>query len=146
MTITLYNYTGDPSKIDKDLTGATKVVLSSCTLRAPSDVVTPEILLATDPTGYNYASIDAFGRYYWITDSQAVRNGLYSVRLKSDPLKSFASQVLALPAFCVRTENYLQHEPFINDVNAQYNACDWVMTYAPYEFTEGAFKILVTAG
>lgn len=144
MDITLYSYTGDKNKINKELSGG--VSLNNGTLRESSNVVEPDILIGTNPEPYNYAYIPQFGRYYWITNPEMVRTGLYRIRLKSDPLKSFASEILALSCFCIRTENYEKHEPFIIDGNAQYNSCDWVMTYRPKTFTEGSFKILVTAG
>lgn len=144
MNLTLYNYAGETNKIDKELTDA--VTITGGTLRNPSDVINPTVLIHANPIGKNYAEIPAFGRYYYITDVQAVRNGLYAISLKCDPLKSFADEIKALPCFLIRTQDNAAHEPFINDVNAQYSACDWVMTYRPYEFSEGAFKILVTAG
>lgn len=66
----------------------------------------PDILVesATLPAG-NYAHIEAFGRYYYITDIKSERTDLWRLRMHVDPLKSWASEILANPAVIARSSN-----------------------------------------
>lgn len=145
MTITIYNYSGEPNRINKTLTGGTQM---TGTMRNPSEVVTPTVLISADPIGCNYAYISELHRYYWITDTRIVRNGLYEIQLKSDPLKSFAADIMELPAYCMRTDRYGEYgsSPYIIDQYAPVAAYDKIVTYDLGELFIGANKILVTAG
>ena len=149
MTFNIYNYAGDPSKINKAGSLGTGVSMTG-TLREPANMVTPEILAEIDPSGYNYAYISEFGRYYWIVDAQAVRNGLFRIRMKSDPLASFAGQILALPAYCTRTENVFKQTPYIIDPKAPFAAYDDVSSFVLGSLASAGvisgYDVLITAG
>lgn len=66
----------------------------------------PDILVesATLPAG-NYAHIEAFGRYYYITDIESEKTNLWRLHMHVDPLKSYASQILANPAVIARSSD-----------------------------------------
>ena len=123
MRIVLYVNNAEENRLDKsyflvqvaDLTG---------TLRAGSSVVNPSILVelpsvdANELVGddeelvlgdseeieilgasdavpiFNYAYIPEFHRYYFITDSVSVKNRLYMLTMRSDPLMSFKDESL----------------------------------------------------
>ena len=53
----------------------------------------------------NYAYIDAFQRYYFITDRNSLVNGVVELTLESDPLESFRAQLLQRQATITRNEN-----------------------------------------
>ncbi len=61
----------------------------------------------------NYAYIDAFGRYYYITDIVALTNELFEIHFASDVLMSFKDQIRALSAYINRNE--FVFDPFIED-------------------------------
>ena len=83
----------EKNKINKSLTAG---VTLSGTLRNESNVVTPSIIINIDnPTIYNYAYIEDFKRYYFITDYISLRTGIWQINLKSDVLMSFKDSILA---------------------------------------------------
>ena len=76
-------------------------------LKQESSVITPEIMIESDsPILANYAYISSFGRYYYITNVTSVRNNIWSVKLKSDPLMSFAKDIKQSYILITDTEGY----------------------------------------
>lgn len=103
MIITLYSTGSEKNKIHKTLSSGLAL---TGTLREESSVIAPSILINVEnPTSYNYAHIPDFGRYYYISDMVSVRNGLWRLYLKSDPLMSFANEIMAVPVILSNTEN-----------------------------------------
>lgn len=102
MTIVFYNNTSPVNKIGKSLT-----VTSTLTgeLREECDLINPSILInsATVPTG-NYAHIEAFGRYYFVTKITSVRNGVWRVDLHVDVLETYAGRIKANSPVLERAE------------------------------------------
>ena len=71
MNLRLCVNNSEKNKINKSLT--TGVTLSG-TLRNESNVVNPSIVISIEnPTIYNYAYIEDFKRYYFITDYISLR-------------------------------------------------------------------------
>ena len=101
MTLTIYNYTGDNRVIDKTGLLGTGVSFSAASV-TPTNVVNPVVRCAGNPTGGNYAYIDSYGFYYWITDIKNVVNGVCEISLKRDPLTSFRSGIKASPCVAAR--------------------------------------------
>ena len=64
----------------------------------------------------NYAYIDAFGRYYYITDRNMLVNGVCELTLESDPLQSFSDQIKQVNATITRNQyeknGYLKDEHY----------------------------------
>ena len=102
-SVTLYVNSSENNQVHKNLSGA---VSFSCEFKDQSSVFKPTILLGTDTnlTGFNYAYISDFSRYYFITDIVLVRAGLYLIKLKTDVLSTWSSQLLAQPAVLSRQE------------------------------------------
>ena len=102
-SVTLYVNSSENNQVNKSLSGA---VSFSCEFKDQSSVFKPTILIGTDTnlTGYNYAYISDFSRYYFITDIVLVRAGLYLIKLKTDVLSTWSSQLLAQPAVLSRQE------------------------------------------
>lgn len=66
----------------------------SCTLNAGCSVVAPVIRLNTDdPTGYNYAYIPSWNRYYFIRDWEWAGSGLWHGHLSVDVLASYKDEI-----------------------------------------------------
>lgn len=91
MTIVFYNNTSPVNKIGKELT-----ITATLTgeLREECDLINPSILInnSTVPTG-NYAYIEAFGRYYFVTKITSVRNGVWRVDMHVDVLQTYGAQI-----------------------------------------------------
>ena len=95
MVITFYNMTSPAIKITKTLGDA----LSTCEARpdptGPINIVDP--VFAVDkskiPSNANYAKIDEFGRYYFITGIDWTIAKIAIVYLHSDVLSNFAGQL-----------------------------------------------------
>ena len=56
-------------------------------------VLSPEFVINGDVTGYNYAYIDLFKRYYYISNITVNEKGMMTVSFKVDVLQSFKSQI-----------------------------------------------------
>ncbi len=93
MNIRLCNNSSEKNKIGKTLTEG---ITLSGTLREETDILNPEILIeAEDLSGYNYARIAAFDRYYFIESMKVVRKNLWRVKLTVDVLESFKTSIKA---------------------------------------------------
>lgn len=104
--IKFYSYTGDMRKVDKSIGN----FLYQCDayLNTSCDILTPEFSIGYSDTAvqsYNYAYIDAWKRYYYITDWRTDSGGKLNVKLSIDVLKTYASQILASDVNVVRNEN-----------------------------------------
>lgn len=144
MTIELCINNSEVNKINKSITVGATVIGS---LRNESNIVDPTVLINADnPTGYNYAYIPDFGRYYYIKDITSVRTGLWTLQLQSDVLMSFASQILACSGILDETtatgkNNYLRGR---NWIALEKSKTD-ILTFPSGLNDEGEF-ILITAG
>lgn len=77
----------------------------SCTLKDPSSLLNPVILLKTsNPTSKNYAYIEEFGRFYWIRDWVSDHN-MWEAHLQVDPLGSWKTQILSQAQYVDRMAN-----------------------------------------
>ena len=94
MDVTFYTTGSERHAISKVLGDGT--VLSGA-LRNESTVVRPIILIEHEnPTGFNYFHIPLFGRYYYITEMESVRTGIWNVSGAVDVLMSFQEEILNL--------------------------------------------------
>lgn len=77
----------------------------SCELKADCSIVEPVIILyngATwNPSGYNYAEISAFNRFYYVTD-WFYSDGRWNAALSIDVLASYRSQIFNNTAYVAR--------------------------------------------
>lgn len=60
----------------------------SCTLKEPTSIHNPVIILATNDCDFTYAHISAWSRYYFVEDVVYVHNGLVEYHLTEDYLGS----------------------------------------------------------
>lgn len=104
MTIQIYqNYSSD-DKINKNL-----VLLNSynnCTLKEETSIINPNILVSYEGviTG-NYLYIPDFNRYYFIDNIISVRNNLWRLECKIDPLYTYRSELNNIECILARSEN-----------------------------------------
>ncbi len=76
----------------------------SCTLKDPSSLLNPVILLKTsNPTSKNYAYIEEFGRFYWIRDWVSDHN-MWEAHLQADPLASWRTGIRSSSQYVDRAD------------------------------------------
>lgn len=144
MNLRLCVNNSEKNKINKSLTAG---VTLSGTLRNESNVVTPSIIINIDnPTIYNYAYIEDFGRYYFITDYISLRTGIWQINLKSDVLMSFKDSILASNVLINNTEttgknNYLSGSNWVSNCKAKTD----ILNFSQGLLNDGQY-ILITAG
>ena len=117
MYITFYNVSDNPKKLVKDITnviGSAKVLEPT----APVEVLNPTVVVNWDSTygnliaNANYAYIDTFKRYYFITCALDTAQRVV-VTGKVDYLMSWAEQIKACPATIVRAQ--IGHPTYVVD-------------------------------
>lgn len=142
MTITLYNNTSPPNYVNKSITIVSTL---TGTLRNPTSVTDPVITIErSDPTGFNYARIEEFGRYYFVTGISSESNSLISISLHVDVLMTYKEGIKNMNAIVKRQEN--QFNLYLDDgiFKAYQNTKHKVIQF-PYGFTEYSY-ILALAG
>lgn len=143
MTINLYNTNSPKNKITKSLTAVDTL---TGTLREESSVISPVITIErSSPTGFNYAYIPEFGRYYFVEDIDVIRNKLLRLHLRVDPLMSFANEIKANTAIVRKSAS--NYNVLINDNSLRSYQND-LYTYKefPNGFGEAFEYVLLVAG
>lgn len=105
--------TADPeNRIDKTATWSATL---TGTFKDNVSVLDPVVLVesSTNITGYNYAYIEEFGRYYYIKDIIVVNNVLYELHLHVDVLKTYQNQIIAAP--CIVSKSANTFNMYLND-------------------------------
>lgn len=145
MQIILYQNDSEPEKVDKELTAALTLAGS---LRNTSEVINPSILIAVNAgivSGYNYAYIPLFDRYYYITDMTSNREGLTTITMRVDVLMSWRTQIRANRAVINHQESagnlYLNDGTWFHDSRNFYTVKSF-----PNGFNDTGEFILITAG
>lgn len=106
-SIVLQRNTSPVNKLTKDLVTLTEL---TGTLRKGSSILDPVIELDVPvPSNIvstaNYAHIEEFGRYYFITDIRSTVNGLWLVSLHVDVLMTYRTQIKAQSGIVNRSAN-----------------------------------------
>ena len=118
-TINLYSNTSENNKFNKTLNPIANVqgtLKESCSIQDPSML----IQMNTVPNA-NYAYIEEFHRYYFITKVTSIKNNLWQVEMHVDVLESFKNEILANEAIIERQEHlynmYLKDDmiPIVNE-------------------------------
>ena len=144
MNLRLCINNSEKNKMNKDLTAG---VTLSGTLRNESNVVNPSIVINIEnPTIYNYAYIEDFKRYYFITDYISLRTGIWQINLKSDVLMSFKDSILASSVLINSSEttgknNYLSGSNWVSNCKSKTD----ILTFSHGLLNDGQY-ILITAG
>lgn len=89
----------------------------SCLVKSDSSIINPVIEVSTDPTGYNYCYISAFGRYYYIEDI-VFQKGIWICYCSVDVLATYKSQIGSSSFYVTRSASSYDG----NIVDAQYPA------------------------
>lgn len=145
MVIDLYINSSENNRVSKVISGKFEM---SGTLRGETNVVNPEILIEhTNPTGYNYAYIPEFNRYYFINEFTAVRNGLWRVRLAVDVLETYKTQIKQMSAIIDKQQNKGNSNLYLNDGSYVIDSRSYntILNFSG-GFNDGGEFILITAG
>lgn len=88
MNVTFYNNQSDNNVIDKSLSGIKSVGIVGF---EESSVMTPSVLVRYDSSLFNanYFYIDAYSRYYYITDIEIIDGKRIRIKGRVDVLMSF---------------------------------------------------------
>mgnify|MGYP007012559196 CR=1 FL=1 len=143
--MSLYQVKDDLNVMGKTIPAATSThtikLKDGCSVDRP---VVPFSAMASAIAPLNYAYIDTFGRYYYITERKSVVNGVVELTLESDPLQSFMADIKKCDATITRNQFEIQGYLADSGYNAlafqgvQYKAFPNAMNDASY--------ILVTVG
>lgn len=113
MNIVLYQNSSENNAINKNLTELETLFGS---LREESSIINPVINIAHIDeyiSSMNYAYIPEFNRYYFITDVESVRAGLWRVSFHVDVLYTYREQIKNNNAIIERNE--IEYDLKLND-------------------------------
>lgn len=104
MNIKLYQNKDPANKVSKTLPEPTLNL--SGTLREGTSILSPVIMIKADTTilNCNYAHIEEFKRYYFITDIESVTDELWRITLAVDVLTSFSTYIYSQTGFVERNQ------------------------------------------
>ena len=111
MQINLYKNLSEVNTIGKTLTEEsvrTGTLKDGCSVLSPSVVLTGENL-----SGFNYAYIPQFSRYYFIKEITSVKSGLWEISMRVDVLETYKDSIKANTAILKRQEKIW--DMYIND-------------------------------
>lgn len=101
MQITLYNLAKRRNSTKQPSKGSNITV----NLKEGTSYFNPSFILNFNPTGFNYLSWDS--RYYYITNIENTRNGIYTISCELDALATYKSDILGTTAFVLySSSNY----------------------------------------
>lgn len=97
MELILYKTESADNVINKTLSAP---LVMNINLRRGVDISAPvlRLQLAVDLSGYNYAHIPDFSRYYFIRNIQSITYNIWELHLECDVLESFKADILASSA------------------------------------------------
>lgn len=142
MTIKLYQNASPPDYVDKEITLVAEV---EGTLRAPTSILNPVVNIErASLSGFNYAHIPEFNRYYYVGGISSELNGLIAVSFIVDVLMSAKDAIRNMYAIIKRQEN--QYNLYLDDgIFKAYQNTKHKIIQFPYGFTDYSF-ILALAG
>lgn len=113
--IELYVNSAELNRLDKT-NYLTPVTTLHGVLRESTSIITPsiKIYLTTLPT-FNYAYIQAFNRYYFVSNITSIRQGLWQIDLRVDVLMSYKDSIILNTAIINRTADTDYTNDLLND-------------------------------
>lgn len=113
MTIVLYQNVSENNAVNKNIT---ELATLTGTLREQSSIIDPVINISDIDLhvgSMNYAYIPEFNRYYFITNIESVRRGLWRVSFHVDVLFTYREQIKGNRAIIERNE--IEYDLKLND-------------------------------
>lgn len=143
MEIQLCVNNSEVNKINKILSDSISL---QGTLKDETSITNPEILIEIEnPSGFNYAHIPEFNRYYFINDIISVGNNLWRISMHVDVLESFKNEILSQN--CIIEKSTLGFDLYLPDENliTQVKTKTDIVNFPNGLLDTGEF-ILITAG
>lgn len=109
MNIILYNLTKRINSTKRPASGSGSGY--DCTLKDPTSVLNPVVLISASGSSIlnkNYAYIDTFGRYYWITDVISDHN-MWEIHLSVDTLATYKTDIESSYQYVLRSASKINH-------------------------------------
>lgn len=144
ITINLYNVSDDNEKVDKTL--GTAKSFTNCSIKEQTDVtnITLRFQTTDNLSGYNYAYVSEYGRYYFIDKIETTPTGYWVLSCRCDVLMSFKDQILELKGTVTRSESL--YNGFLTDPTYKAYAYKQIVTKTfPNAINDDTF-ILMTVG
>ena len=143
MVIKLYKTKSENEVVKKVLTD--EIVLEG-TMRESSSILNFSMNVEhEDLSSYNYAYIESFHRYYYISDIVIVRTGLWRLSLTVDVLMTYKNDFLPLKAIVSRQEK--RYNLYLRDDNMKvYNNPIVVTKEFPSGFSSTLTTLMTIAG
>ena len=145
ITMSLYQVTDDINVMGKTIPAATSS--HTITLKDGCSIDKPVVTFSAQASALaplNYAYIDTFGRYYYITDRKSLVNGVMELTLESDPLESFKDQIKQRTATINR--NQYDKQGYLNDTGYNALAYEGIQYKTFPNALDDSSYILVTVG
>lgn len=101
MTITVYNFTGDPKTLDKS--GGQLVGRFTGQINDAIANDAPQVIVNGTVTAGNMAYIDTLNMWYNVTEKTVLREGLTALQCTADPCTRYARQIKASRCVCERS-------------------------------------------
>lgn len=97
-------YTFDKKKNSTKQPGALEYISFNFVFKQPTSLLNPVLLLNTSQSifQYNYFYIEELQTFYFRQDIKTIRNDLFELTLKLDPLATYKTEILAYTAFVER--------------------------------------------
>lgn len=145
MEVQFYFCNSDSRVINKKLTAGQSFQGQA---RDEVNIMSPTIRFETNEIlQYNYAYIPEFDRYYYVTDRNAFREGLFDVTFEVDVLMSFASDIAQLVVVADKQSMAENGDEYIDDSSLVAEAVMFQTVYNfPNGFNSNGEFILITAG
>lgn len=119
--VLLYSSSSPSNKVDKEIdlvATATGVLKDETSIIDPIIEIRSDLSLAMVST-INFAYIEAFNRYYFVTNIVSTTNGLWEIHMHVDVLMTYKAQIREQDAVVARQSE--QYNVFLND--------GWFMAY-----------------
>lgn len=126
-----------------------------CRLREPSGILNPSIMLdlglVSDPSGYNYAYIPEYGRYYWINEWTFER-ACWTASMSVDSLATWKDYIGAETLYVLRSSAAYdgrvmdRHYPVLSGVtySRKTQPSPWSAVMDTGNITNGSFVVGIT--
>lgn len=131
MNITLYSFTKRKNSTARPTSGGTNY---TGTLKANTSVVSPSIIFEFSAfPGVNYAYIQEFSRYYWITDKIHLANNLWQLDMHVDVLASYKTEIGNSSKYILRAASEYNGDAVDMKYPTQANVVYKKQTIKPFE-------------
>lgn len=149
MICRMYNTASEKNKVDKALTLVKEIstfkIKDNCSIIRPVLIVSKNAVTLTNGALFNYAYIDVYNRYYFVTDIKTVANGMVEISCAVDVLMSFNTAIKNLDCIIERQEKV--YNAYLTDgLFTAYNYSRVQTKEFPSGFTAETKFVLATVG